>query len=308
MYSSGSGQVFWARAICIERHFTGALVGGGFQEDEKEKIESLAELMDICVKSISSKTKDQSMIAANLAGLQSELSAKISELKERFPQGFDSDYQKNLEKELLAALEKRDTESGKQIINEFLASLSLENSGKFNLTRYRAVELVILISRLGIRQAFTMETVLENDNRNLSLIEKAKNIDELAAILHHIVDDITEQIHRFRGIQHSSALRKAEQYIQRNFSRKISLEEIAKVSGFSSPYFSTLFKKEMGENLSGYLSRLRVEKATELLTSTSLSLNAIAKACGIEDQRWFSKIFKAHTGKSPGKFRRQGGV
>jgi transcriptional regulator GlxA family with amidase domain len=62
----------------------------------------------------------------------------------------------------------------------------------------------------------------------------------------------------------------------------------------------------MGENLSNYLNRLRVEKATTLLTESNLTLNEIALACGFEDQSWFSKIFKSHTGISPGKFREQG--
>jgi AraC-like DNA-binding protein len=109
-------------------------------------------------------------------------------------------------------------------------------------------------------------------------------------------------------MQHASSLRKAERYIQENFSRKLSLEEIAGVSGFSAPYFSTIFKRETGENLSTYLSRLRVEKASALLISTNLPLNAIANNCGFEDQSWFSKIFKAHTGMSPRRYRKRGGL
>jgi AraC-like DNA-binding protein len=115
------------------------------------------------------------------------------------------------------------------------------------------------------------------------------------------------QIFSFQGVRHASALRKAERYIWENYTRKISLQEIANASGLSAPYFSTIFKEEMGENLSGYLNRLRVEKASRLLTETDLSLSEIAGACGFEDQSWFSKIFKSYTGQSPGKYRNQGG-
>jgi transcriptional regulator GlxA family with amidase domain len=64
----------------------------------------------------------------------------------------------------------------------------------------------------------------------------------------------------------------------------------------------------MGENLSAYLNRLRVEKAAAMLIETDLSLGEISGSCGFEDQSWFSKIFKYYAGISPGKFRERGGV
>jgi AraC-like DNA-binding protein len=50
-----------------------------------------------------------------------------------------------------------------------------------------------------------------------------------------------------------------------------------------------------------------VEKASRLLLETEMSLSEIAACCCFEDQSWFSKIFKAYTGISPGKYRNQGG-
>jgi AraC-like DNA-binding protein len=63
----------------------------------------------------------------------------------------------------------------------------------------------------------------------------------------------------------------------------------------------------MGENLSSYLNRLRIEKASHMLLDTDLSLSDIAGSCGFEDQSWFSKTFKAFTGVSPGKYRSRNG-
>jgi AraC-like DNA-binding protein len=118
-----------------------------------------------------------------------------------------------------------------------------------------------------------------------------------------IVESMAGQIFSFQGIRHASALRKAERYIFENYNRKISLKEIADTSGLSAPYFSSIFKEEMGENLSNYLNRLRAERAAALLRESDLSLNEIAAACGFDDQSWFSKIFKCYTGFSPGKYR-----
>jgi transcriptional regulator GlxA family with amidase domain len=63
----------------------------------------------------------------------------------------------------------------------------------------------------------------------------------------------------------------------------------------------------MGENLSAYLNRLRVEKAAMMLAETGLPLIQIAEACGFENPSWFSRIFKLYAGISPGKYREKGG-
>jgi YesN/AraC family two-component response regulator len=152
------------------------------------------------------------------------------------------------------------------------------------------------------------DTILETNNQYLRRIQEAKSIEELTDVMHIIVERMSAQIFSFRGVRHASALRKAERFIWENYTKKISLQEIASAAGLSAPYFSTIFKEEMGENLSNYLNRLRVEKAEHMLTETGLTLNEIASACGFEDQSWFSKIFKSHAGISPGKYRDQGGM
>jgi YesN/AraC family two-component response regulator len=149
---------------------------------------------------------------------------------------------------------------------------------------------------------------LETNNRYLKRIQEAKNIRELTAVLYIIIERMAGQIFSFQGIRHASVLRRAERYIWDNYTRKLSLREIASASGLSAPYFSTVFKEEMGENLSAYLNRLRVEKASAMLIETDLPLIEISGNCGFEDQSWFSKIFKCYTGISPGKFREKGGV
>jgi len=237
----------------------------------------------------------------------SELAARIEELKETYPRGdFPPEYQVEKEQKLLEAFRRGSIGLVKNIINEIFAALSSTYPGEFDHIRYRAIELAFLLSRLGLGTIYTFKTMFRNHSKNLSSIEKANNVEELVLVLHNIADDMERQIRSFSKIQHAPAMKKAEDYIRENFTRKISLKEVAKISGLSPPYFSTLFKKERGKNFSTYINRLRVEKAAAMLEETDFSLCKIAYACGYEDQSWFSKIFKIHTGKSPGKFRRLG--
>jgi AraC-like DNA-binding protein len=256
----------------------------------------MAELMFMCAKSLSVGSEGCHAAMRRRAEQQAYLSVKIEELKNRYPPGSPRPgYPLDKEKELLEAIHRGDAEAGRNILNEILAILFFANPDQFRYIQYRAIELAILLSRID-GPGFAAKTVLA-----------ANNIEELTDALYQIVDDITGQILSFQGIHHASALKKAERFILENFTRKISLEEIAKASGFSAPYFSTLFKEEMGENLSGYLNRLRTKKAACMLTNTNHSLSKIAQLCGFDDQSWFSKIFKHYIGMSPGKYRKQEG-
>ena len=207
------------------------------------------------------------------------------------------------ERKLLSALSRGDIELGKQVLYEIIMNLMMTNQTHFAQNKYRAMEIAILLTRLGIGSGFPEKIMLESRNRSINLIHESKNMEKLSEILCKIVDGLSDQIISFQGLNHASALKKAEGFIMENFTRKISLGEIASASGFSAPYFSTIFKNERGENLSSYLNRLRVEKAKKMLTNTNIPLNKITRVCGFEDQCWFSKIFKLYAGTSPGKYR-----
>ena len=74
---------------------------------------------------------------------------------------------------------------------------------------------------------------------------------------------------------------------------------------FTPTYFSSLFKKEMGVNFVTYLTEIRVEKAKTLLCCTNKKVYEIAYEVGFGDYRYFSQIFKKHTGLTPQEFKAQ---
>jgi AraC-like DNA-binding protein/ligand-binding sensor protein len=340
IYMCDLGFMFWTSPIFSDGQFIGALIASGFlgidseetteamyamgngtvsEEElterlsvfprgESEKIKALADLLLICAESLSVGNEDYHEVLKRRAQQQSIISEQISILKSQYPDnGPAPRYPLDKERMLLNALCRGDLATGEKILDELLSILFFSNPDYFNYIRFRAIELVVLLSRTMVSPGNTEQSMLETSNRFLQRIQEVQNIEELTDVLHMIVEEITEQIFSFQGIRHAAALRKAERFIYENYTHKISLKEIADVSGLSAPYFSTIFKEEMGENLSTYLNRLRVEKACRLLTTTTMTLSEIVGACGFEDQSWFSKIFKSFTGISPGKYRIQGG-
>ena len=346
IYQCDLGLLFWTSPIYREGAFSGAIRGSGFLPEEQkkvvdffsnandthvmcnneipreefkervkslpsaddEKVQSLAEMMQICAESLSTGSEDQHEINRRRAQQQEVIAKIIEELKSQNGENVKKGgYPLEKEKSMMAALRKGDVAEAKKTLNELMAIMIFSNPGQFKYIQLRVTELVVLVSRVEVSPTKGGTFSMEANSQSLKQVQEAKSIEELTDILHGVVDRVSGVISSFRGIPHAAALRKAENFIMENFTRKISLKEIAAIAGLSPPYFSTIFKEEMGENLSKYLNRLRVEKASRLLLETEMSLSEIAACCCFEDQSWFSKIFKAYTGISPGKYRNQGG-
>jgi AraC-like DNA-binding protein/ligand-binding sensor protein len=339
IYVCPMGFIFWTSPIYSGERFAGSLISSGIlavkhqqvAEDfftisrgeipleeilhalmdiplkNYEEVKTLARMMMVCAKHISKGAAAYNEFISRQDSQKSSCSNFHLLTDETKYTGRNAEYPLDKERMLLASLRRGDSETGKQIVTELIDALSRTISNDFAYIRFRVLELVVLLFRAAMSPDTVKDSaLLEMNNRYLKRIQETKNIKDLTGALHTIVERITGQIFSFQGVRHASVLRRAERYIWANYTRKISLQEIAKASGLSAPYFSTVFKEEMGENLSNYLNRLRVEKAASMLIETGLSLSEISGSCGFEDQSWFSKIFKCYTGISPGKFREKG--
>lgn len=94
----------------------------------------------------------------------------------------------------------------------------------------------------------------------------------------------------------------ALEYINQNYTQKISLEIISKRFYINPYYFSQLFKNVTNNNFSNYIVQKRMEKAKELLRSSNLKVYQVAELVGYIDEKSFSRMFKKHVGVSPAKY------
>ncbi|XME01922.1 response regulator [Lachnospiraceae bacterium C1.1] len=107
-------------------------------------------------------------------------------------------------------------------------------------------------------------------------------------------------------IQGNSLSNKALRYIEENYrDSELSVETVADSVGFSHSYFSSIFKKEMGEACSNVINRIRMEEAARLLKETDYKTYVIAKETGYSDVAYFSYAFKRYYGVSPTKYRQK---
>ncbi len=120
-------------------------------------------------------------------------------------------------------------------------------------------------------------------------------------------DFVIETLNRIGRTQENidSIIYEVKRYIDQNYSSSLSLDSLAAQVHLSPSYFSKLFKREMGENLSTYIQNTRIERAKILLRTTDKKAYEIAEEVGIYDPVYFSKIFKKATGLKPREYRNQ---
>ncbi|MGO4269901.1 response regulator [Paenibacillus sp. TAF58] len=101
----------------------------------------------------------------------------------------------------------------------------------------------------------------------------------------------------------SYLIKKALQMMNARFTEDLHLNQIAEELFVTSNYLSRLFRQEMDKSFSDYLSYMRIEKACELLRSSTLKIYQIGEAVGYPNPRYFSEWFQKQMGMSPGDYR-----
>ena len=101
-------------------------------------------------------------------------------------------------------------------------------------------------------------------------------------------------------------IQEAVSYMELNYRRELTVEEIANACQLNRSYFSKLFKKKKGCPPQEFLIRLRLSRAAELLRTTKVSIGDISVSCGYPNQLHFSRAFKQRYGVSPREWRVQG--
>ncbi|MCL6605140.1 MAG: AraC family transcriptional regulator [Paenibacillus sp.] len=104
----------------------------------------------------------------------------------------------------------------------------------------------------------------------------------------------------------SENVRRAAEFIEHNYAQMISIDQLSEHVSLSKYHLIRRFAACTGLTPGAYLTRVRTEKAMELLRGTPLSIEAIANQIGYSSGSYFIKAFRSLTGLTPGDFRSGG--
>jgi len=203
----------------------------------------------------------------------------------------------------LENLRKADCQSIMLQIDCFGESLfSVPSCGEiFNSVLYRIVAHIITVldeySPLTKKHFDTdFERILYETTLMETLNEKIISVKKLAGTA-------CEEIRKVRHQGKNNIIAKLIPYINENYQRAdLSLKEAARYTATNATYLSELFKQEVGQTFTQYLTELRIRKAKELMLHSSLKIYEISDMVGYNNPTYFSSIFKRTTGMTPSDF------
>lgn len=137
-----------------------------------------------------------------------------------------------------------------------------------------------------------------------SLYERVFQVEDEGA-LRALLDDVGSRVEK--AIEHTrhgrTIVGSVQAYIERNYARPLSLNEIADIFHISMSYLCTIFKQETGTNFTDYVHRVRLRHACELFADRSLSLKEISFAVGYQSADHFSRVFSRIMGDTASAYR-----
>ncbi len=159
---------------------------------------------------------------------------------------------------------------------------------------------------ITVKDADALERIFTDLRRNFDNPEICATLMQQSCILqllslflsnsssNHIRLPKSAKIERLKGVL---------MFIDNNYHKAITIDELAKIAHLHPNYFIRLFRKHIGESPIHYLNRRRIEEAKYLLTYTGLPLKRISEKVGMSNIYYLSKVFKKYTGFAPSDYR-----
>lgn len=134
-------------------------------------------------------------------------------------------------------------------------------------------------------------------------IEECVFVKELDDLGHEMVRKYCMLVRNHSLIGYSQIVRDVINYIECNIKEPMTLKELAEISNVSVSYLAVRFKKEVGKSVVDYINEKRVFAAIRYLTTTDLTIAEVAECVGINDENYFSRLFKKYQGRTPKQYR-----
>jgi AraC-like DNA-binding protein len=98
-------------------------------------------------------------------------------------------------------------------------------------------------------------------------------------------------------------IKTAIEYMNSNYSQKITLDQLAKSANMSKVYFCRKFTEAVGISPIHFLMQTRIENSCQLLKNTNIGIGNIAMECGFSSFSYYSEVFKKIIGCTPQSYR-----
>lgn len=215
---------------------------------------------------------------------------------------YEADYPIQIERTLFEKIEKGDIEGTKTEANHFFDWMVDNYPDHMMDIKLKVLEFILFAEHKAFLSGGMTYYFLYRKEYLPTLID----IDSYEQLRKWFIQKVTQACRNIiskRVEQTSDLICKAKMFIEENYQKDISLDDVSRNVDISPYYFSKLFKEETGENFIEYLTNLRIEKAKNLLVKSDMNIKCICLDTGYSDPNYFSRIFKKQVGVTPTEYR-----
>lgn len=228
---------------------------------------------------------------------------KVTHIKD-IPVGcvYEDEYPIEMEDIIFDALAKAKKEMMLEECRKFMEWIQNEIPEIDNNVRLKAMEFVLRAETMAYRHG-GMRYNLESRRGFMEQVLQCKTYQELNLWFEDKMATACHNISEKQKEQNLSVVAQAKHYIEENYTKELSLDDISREMNISPYYFSKLFKDETGVNYIEYVTKLRIDCAKELLRNPENSIKMVCVEVGYSDPNYFSRIFKKWVGQTPSEYR-----
>lgn len=192
----------------------------------------------------------------------------------------------------------------KEAMKEYVTGILDDTEASLDYDRAQLIAIELLLNLTA------MYSELTNDHewlyeRKKELYDQIKELETLADMKLWFIEVYEELIGKLRSgyASDQGAVPKVIAYIEQHYTQELSLQILSQHVHLSKNYLANLFKKETGEGVIDYINKVRLERAKALLRTTELKSSEICVMVGVQDSKYFSKLFKKMEGMTPSEYR-----
>ena len=174
------------------------------------------------------------------------------------------------------------------------------------MKHYLFVDIILTATQFVSDQGGNGENLASDVQEIENMLNEVESSEQIKAEMRRIFNTVLTFRNNQANKEHILVLQQAKAYLDKHFvDPELKMRSVAQMFNISPSHFSTIFRQEFGITFRDYLSKLRINRAKELLRTTNLKSSEVAHQSGFNDSHYFSFVFKKKTGITPRQFRAQ---
>jgi two-component system, response regulator YesN len=207
--------------------------------------------------------------------------------------------------ELISFIEATDYQSAHATLDRFYRFLEDNIEGTLHLYKRLSMNLLIEIYQFILETANGISTSeMTRIPVVCEMLEDASTFEGVYGIVDRYIEETINYLKRLRFKKYEVLVSRAISFIESNYMKNIGLTDVAQFLGISTSLFASVFKKNTNKNFVQFLGEYRIERAKKLLMSPDVKIQEVAALSGFNDDKYFYRIFKMHTGYTPTAYRK----